>query len=194
MKNKSENTDYMLGPNLVGGYSIIAHQREWVKGDGYCCFHIYENAVSDGDGTPSSYDEDFILIDEKDFKEAMFRFRKIGKDLNTFGKEKSHDRNSPFQPGDCFFDGGWFTRIEILMPNLKDSVVTSFGSDSYLLDVDTDREILQHIYYEEGIEELIKSARLISEEDFHKALKMAKDAIRDITEYLEALYKQKKKQ
>ena len=193
-KKKFENVDFMLGPDGLGGYMIIEHNRLWPKGDGCCCFEICEYFISDGDGAPADYDDRFVIIEEKDYKQAMFRFRKIGNDLYDFGIKKSYPRERPFQPDDCFFDGTLFSKIEILMPQFKDSVVANFGYDWYNLNVDTDWQNLLDTLDEEDIEDIFNNARLISEEDFRKGLKMAKDAIRDITEYLATLYNHKRNQ
>lgn len=193
-KKKFENVDFMLGPDGLGGYKIIEHNRQWPKGDGCCCFDVCEYFISDGDGAPADYDNRFVIIEEKDYKEAMFRFRKIGKELDYFGNEKSYPRERPFQSEDCFFDGSLFAKIEILLPQFKDSIVTGFGYYWYDLDVDTDRQNLSDILDEGDIEDILNNACLISEEDFRIALKMAKDAIHDITDYLGALYASKKNQ
>lgn len=190
-KKKFENVDFMLGPDGLGGYKIIEHNHQWPKGDGCCCFEVCGYFISDGDGAPADYDDRFVVIEEKDYREAMFRFRKIGKDLQNFGSEKSFSREGPFQPDDCFFDGTMFCKIEILMPQFKDSVVASFGYYWYDLDVDTDWQNLLDILDEEDVEDIFNNARLISEDDFRKGLKMAKDAIRNITEYLGTLYAQR---
>ena len=145
MKKQFENVDFMLGPNGLGGYEIIEHNRQWPKGDGCCCFDVCEEFISDGDGAPADYDDSYVTIEEKDYREVMFRFRKIGKELQSFGYEKSFQRDRPFQPDDCFYDGTIFAKIEILKPQFKDSAVVSFGYDWYNLNVDTDREDLLDI-------------------------------------------------
>lgn len=130
----------------MGGFMIIEHDLQWKKGEGCCCFDIYEDGISDGDGHPANYDDSFVVIEEEVYHKVIEMFRKAGNEIDEFGEKNSFSRNRDFQPKDCLYDGTFFFKIEVLSPCFTDSYVSYYGYDYYGLDMDDDLIRLEDFY------------------------------------------------
>lgn len=185
---RKEKIEFLLGKNSFDGYEIIEHNTKWPQGEGTCVFDVCDLWISDGDGFPTKYDGTYVKISEEVYKHAIDMFRSAGEKMDSIGNEISVPINRELMVGDYIYLGGEF--LKIIAFNQGEPVVTSFYYNFYDLNIDLDSDRLSEL--DMDVSELKADGNLIKEENFTKALSVAKEAIRQIMVYLEPYFKKQR--
>ena len=184
MESRFMNIEYFLGfDSLWKEYVIVEHNVQKPKGDGTFCFRIGECGISDGDGFPASYDDTYVKIDEKDYRYVITLFHKAGEEMCALGEKNGQPIGRLIVAGDYIYDGGYFVHVQNIRNNRKKLWIKEFYYNGYDLSVDADLDVVGR----DEIEELEDDGLLITEDVYHQALKMAKSAILEITDYLRTI-------
>lgn len=173
------------------GFEIIDKStRESTSGA--CIFWVNDLRMNDGDGFPTSLDDQAVLITEDVWEEAMRIFRETGDRLTTIGENAITPIERGFRDGDCLYDRGYFYRIRDYRDANTFSGIILY--DYYDLSLKQDEYYNIKDFYEEfedsddSIDELIENGGFITKEVLLQALSTAKAGINTCKEFLERIY------
>lgn len=187
MKDISNDFEYILGfdPEWEE-YEIIEHNVNLPNGEGTFCFQIGYDSISDGDGFPTSYDDSYVRIAEKDYQYAIDLFHKAGEEMCALAEKHGRPIERPIVAGDYVYDRGDFIHIQNLSDNREKLWIEEFYYDGYDLDINIDLDVVSKAD-EYDINEIESEGLFITEDIYRQAFTLAKSAILEITDYLQTL-------
>ena len=186
MNDTDRKTKYFLCW-IYDGYEIVEHHADEPEGRGGLCFRVDDEALSDGDGFPVSYNEYWAQIDEKDYLHVINLFRKTGEAICECGDKVAKPLGRPIAEGDYLYDGEDFVHIDSVSADGQYR-----GEDFYCnyhdANIYMDTDDLDYVF---DTDDSDAEFQLITEDAYREALNILRTAIAEITDYLDRLYKSK---
>lgn len=187
-KNNFSDIEFLLGPNWYDGYQIVEHRINDSDKLASCCFEVWFQQISDGDGFPTRFNDSFVRIEEKDYHHVMGIFRKATEMMCDIGEKACKPLDRPIAAGDYLYYCGEYVHINSISEVTGEYWGEDFNGDQYdiTLCYDTDWITGENCPYDE--KEDLNEFKLITRVEFEKAHNVAKSAIIEATDYLKKLY------
>ncbi|MBD5332407.1 MAG: hypothetical protein HDR97_01470 [Bacteroides sp.] len=186
MNDTDRKTQYFLCW-IYDGYEIVEHHADEPEGRGGLCFRVDDEALSDGDGFPATYDDSYVQIDEKDHLHVINLFRKTGEAMCECGDKVAKPLDRPIAEGDYLYDGMAYVHIDSVSADGQYRG-EDFYYDTYDASIYEETDDLDYIFDPDNSD---AEFQLITEDAYREALNILRTAIAEITDYLERLYKSK---